>query len=241
MGSSVTSSHLRLHRNILRELGHELDPAARVLDFGCGSGRMVVEYRQAGFEAFGCDLKLEEENALLRRIEGNDYRLPYEDDFFDFVFSDQVLEHVQNHRSALAEIWRVLKPGGISLHIFPSKLKPTEAHVFVPFAGALQSYPWLLLWAFLGLRNSFQAGKSYREVADFNYAYLRDKTRYLTKAEITEAVSSCFGEPSFVEKYLIKHSYGRARYVYPLTHLFPFIVNLYRTFYSRAIFFQKIV
>ena len=69
--------------------------------------------------------------------------LPFADNTFDFVFSDQVLEHVQDHNLAFAEIARVMKPGGISLHIFPARLKPTEAHVFVPLGGVMQSRWWL--------------------------------------------------------------------------------------------------
>ncbi len=133
----------------------------------------------------------------------------------------------------------MLKNGGISLHIFPSKLKFIESHVFVPFASVVQNRSWLLLWAFLGIRNSFQRGKGFREVADLNSAFLRDRTRYLSKAEIVETVSPYFDNLTFAEKYMVKYSYGKARYIYPLVKLLPFSASLYSTFYSRVIFFQK--
>lgn len=234
-----TSRMVELHRNIIREFGFDLDSMTTFLDFGCGAGETVFAYRRAGYNAFGCDIELEQKGEFLRLMDKTTNRIPFEDASFDFVFSDQVFEHVQDHLSALAEIWRVLKPRGISLHSFPSKLKPIESHVFVPVAGVLQNYPWLLFWAFLGVRNSFQARDSFKEVADKNFAYLRTKTRYLSKAEIIKAVSFSFDNIVFAEQYLIKHGYGKSRHIYPIINHAPFIVSLYSTLNTRVIFFQK--
>jgi SAM-dependent methyltransferase len=241
MKSALTSRHSKLHQNILRELGHTLEPGARVLDFGCGAGNMVEEYCAAGYDASGCDIRVPTETERLRRIDEKTRSLPFADSTFDFVFSDQVLEHVQDHAAAFAEIKRVLKPGGISLHIFPAKLKPTEAHVFVPLGGAIQSRRWLLLWASLGIRNSFQRGKSVREVVALNSDYLRNRTNYLSRSEIITAASAHFDNLVFAEEHMIKHSYGNARRIYPLVKLFPFVARLYSTFYSRVIFLRKSV
>jgi len=43
-------------------------------------------------------------------------RLPYQDDYFDFVISDQVIEHLKDPQKAIAESYRVLKKGGIAVH-----------------------------------------------------------------------------------------------------------------------------
>lgn len=238
MKTELTSRHLELHRNILRELGNALEPGARVLDFGCGSGKMVEEYCAAGYDAFGCDIRLTDNSERLRRIEA-DCLLPFPDNTFDFVFSDQVMEHVQDHSRSFAEIERVMKPGALSLHIFPAKLKPTEGHVFVPLGGLIQSLWWLRLWAWLGIRNSFQKGKSAREVAALNLDYLRHRTNYLTRTEIIKAASARFDGVVFAEQHMIKHSYGHARRIYALVKLFPFVARLYSGFYSRVIFLKK--
>ena len=237
-GGQIVSQHLRLHGNILRELGHSLEEMKTILDFGCGAGEMVNEYRKHGYEAFGCDIQLEGENEFLRLIE-TPYRVPFADNTFDFVFSGQVLEHVQDHAAAFSEIRRVLKPGGVSLHIFPSKLAPIENHVFVPLAGVLQNIRWLTFWAALGIREQSQRGKGFKEVARENFAYLRDHTKYLSGREIVTAASAHFDQVTFVEGYMIKHSYGKARYVYPLVRAVPFLASLYSTFYSRVILLQK--
>jgi SAM-dependent methyltransferase len=239
MGNDITSRHLELHQKILRELGHSLEPGAQILDFGCGAGKMVEQYCKAGYNAFGCDLRIEHESERLRRIDPETCSLPFADNVFDFVFSDQVLEHVQDQARAFAEMRRVMKPGAVSLHIFPAKLKPTEAHVLVPLGGLIQNRWWLTLWALLGIRNSFQTGKGFREVVDLNFNYLRDRTNYLSKSEIIAAACASFDNLTFAEKEMIKHTYGGAHRLYPLVKWAPFIATLYSAFYCRVIFFQK--
>jgi ubiquinone/menaquinone biosynthesis C-methylase UbiE len=45
--------------------------------------------------------------------------IPYPDEFFDIVLSHDVLEHVEDPRISIAEIRRVLRPGGLSVNVFP--------------------------------------------------------------------------------------------------------------------------
>jgi SAM-dependent methyltransferase len=240
MRTNLTSRHLSLQQNILGDLGHALEPGARVLDFGCGSGNMVEEYCAAGYDAFGCDIRVANESEHIRRISSEAGLLPFADDSFDFVFSDQVMEHIPDHALAFTEIRRVMKPNAVSLHIFPARLKPTEGHVFVPFGGLIQSRWWLRLWALCGIRNSFQKGKSVRETVELNLNYLRNQTNYLSKSQIKRVVSCYFDNLVFAERHMIKHSYGGARRLYPAIRLAPFSARLYSTFYCRVIFFQKL-
>jgi SAM-dependent methyltransferase len=46
--------------------------------------------------------------------------LPFEDDYFDLVFSSNVLEHVEQLGVAFAEMKRVLAPGGNMIHSMPT-------------------------------------------------------------------------------------------------------------------------
>jgi ubiquinone/menaquinone biosynthesis C-methylase UbiE len=110
-GSGNDTRDAELHRSILKEFGRELNADSLILDFGCGDGQMVRQYRSAGLQAVGVDVTLAEETELLRLIPGDaSYRIPFADDTFDFLFSNSVLEHVEDLDSALAEIHRVLKP-----------------------------------------------------------------------------------------------------------------------------------
>jgi SAM-dependent methyltransferase len=53
-------------------------------------------------------------------------RMPFEDASFDIVLCSHVLEHVPDDRTAIAEIRRVLRPGGRAIIIVPVKIERTE-------------------------------------------------------------------------------------------------------------------
>jgi SAM-dependent methyltransferase len=55
------------------------------------------------------------EEDIFGTIDLINYRIPFADNTFDIIVSDQVFEHVQNWSEALTEIKRVLKPGVVSL------------------------------------------------------------------------------------------------------------------------------
>jgi SAM-dependent methyltransferase len=184
-----------------KRLGATPTPQTKLLDFGCGAGDRVEELRDRGYDVVGCDIALPDgATALLHEIRTHPYRLPYDDHAFDLVYSITVFEHVMDYDIALAEIRRVLKPGGISVHVFPSRWKPIETHAYVPFASRIQSYWWLYLWALAGIRNEFQQGESARETATANYRFLHTETNYLTKRQIRDHVLRYFERCEFVEE-----------------------------------------
>src|SRR5215207_2031428 len=93
-----------------------------VLDLGCGAGMLALLGRK-GVALTGVDLS--EECALAARRNGYDVtcaarltRLPFRADSFDYVVSLDVLGHVEfgEKDAVLAEVARVLRPGGVTLH-----------------------------------------------------------------------------------------------------------------------------
>ena len=239
---TLTNAHkdIDLYRAIARELGHNIGPGSLILDFGCGAGQMVRQLREGGYKAYGTDIVPSEQYEFLRVIpDSGDYRIPFEEGMFDAIISCSVLEHVKNLPIAVAEMHRVLKPGGFCLHFFPPNLRLIEDHIFVPFAGVFQGFFWLLFWSFLGVRNSFGRSRLYRENALHNYKFLKEQTAYISKRKLRECMSRSFDKVIFAEKYHIRHSYGRARMIYPLVAVLPPVASLYSSFHMRVLYCRK--
>jgi len=64
--------------------------------------------------------------------------LPFKNNIFDFVISDQVIEHLENPQKAVDESYRVLKNGGVAIHttcfMLPIHLAPQDYWRFTPDA-----------------------------------------------------------------------------------------------------------
>lgn len=231
---------VRRNAAILADLGAPLTQHARILDYGCGRGVHATAYRKAGFDAWGCDIVLEQPADYLRAMDTEKFRIPYEDASFDFVYSNSVLEHVSDHLGAAAELSRVTKRGAVALHNFPSKWRPVEPHVFVPLATVFRPLWWLRMWAVLGRRNSFQSGMDARAVAGKNHEYLGACTNYQSKAEMIAIFREFFSEVRFIEGIMLKHETGRAhRYVYPVARVLPIMAEVYGFFHTRMMFLRK--
>jgi SAM-dependent methyltransferase len=225
----VSNAYIRdWQLRILKRAGVRLPAGATVLDFGCGKGELVGAWRDAGFDAHGCDLAVELGGGERLAAIEEPYRLPYGAATFDLVLSRQVFEHVQDPERAFAEIARVLKPDGASLHQFPSRYYPIEPHTLVPLASLIRARPWLWLWALLGVRNPFQQGLPASETVRRNAVYLREHTHYLRRRDILR-----FARPlqaRFVEREAIETSRTRVRRLEPLA---PLLGRIYSGLLSR--------
>jgi ubiquinone/menaquinone biosynthesis C-methylase UbiE len=104
---------------------HEFDrfTGQKVLDVGCGNGYVLSRYAGAGANVYGVDITGTAIELTKRRFEflhlEGDFRvadaehLPFADQTFDCVTCMGVLHHVPDTERSVAEIRRVLKPGGL--------------------------------------------------------------------------------------------------------------------------------
>ncbi|MHB8681997.1 MAG: class I SAM-dependent methyltransferase [Acidimicrobiales bacterium] len=101
----------------------------RLLDLGCGGGRHAFAAARLGARVVALDA-MKEEVAQVRAtigamvdageladqgagvVQGNALRLPFGDGTFDRVIASEVLEHIPDDTVAMAELARVLRPGG---------------------------------------------------------------------------------------------------------------------------------
>ncbi|MCU0317112.1 MAG: methyltransferase domain-containing protein [Fimbriimonadaceae bacterium] len=91
-------------------------PGDRILDVGSGTGALLQEL-QAQYQAAGVDfsplaLGYSRSRGLTNLSLGNAEELPFASDSFDLVVSLDTIEHVPQDQKAVAEIFRVLAPGG---------------------------------------------------------------------------------------------------------------------------------
>lgn len=94
----------------------------RVFDFGCGNGRYMEVYARCVDKSniYGVEINAEQVSQVQTKgfsctqLSTTQSELPFEDEFFDIVFSSNVIEHIPRpqYLEYLAEIYRVLRPGG---------------------------------------------------------------------------------------------------------------------------------
>ena len=112
---------------IARRDDRRLEGGVRVLDVGCGDGRLTAELARAGVSVVGVDVAAA---ALRRARETNpDLKLglipaegpwPLEDSSFDVVWAGDTIEHVADTAAWLSEVRRVLRSGGTLLLSTPA-------------------------------------------------------------------------------------------------------------------------
>lgn len=125
------------NRGIARELSRELTlTGARVLDVGCQLGALPIALGELGATVTGVDV----DDALLdgarRRcacydaavtlVRAEAEALPFPDASFDAVTFVDVIEHVRDARRSVAELARVLKPGGVLYLFGPNRFSPSN-------------------------------------------------------------------------------------------------------------------
>lgn len=130
----------------------------RVLDLGSAQGGVILALRELGYESFGVEpwaearrtaAELQERSGVRIPVEvGTAESIPFPDGMFDVVLANSVLEHVDSVELSLAEVCRVLRPGGVFWFSTASSLCPRQ--------GEIRGFP-LFGWYPLSLKRRIMA------------------------------------------------------------------------------------
>lgn len=105
-----------------------------MLDLGCGLGMYTRQLQRFSDRVYGIDVEAPRVAQGGKAVPGlmvaRGENLPFNDNTFDVVFSNEVLEHVDNDADTVREIVRVLKPGGHFVFFVPNRRYFFETHGF---------------------------------------------------------------------------------------------------------------
>ena len=115
-----------------------LHPGVRALELGCGTGVFLQKVAPHGASITGIDLSADLLERCAERmagaahvalVRGNAEKMPFADGTFDAVYGSSILHHLDLD-AALAEVRRVLRPGGRMAFAEPNILNPQVAVMF---------------------------------------------------------------------------------------------------------------
>ena len=142
-------------------------PVARVLEIGCGQGdgvrEIVRRFRPRAVDAFDLDEAQVERararlaaplGAELRLWVGDAERIDAPDASYDAVFELTIFHHVPGWRRALAEVRRVLRPGGVFLFEELSREFFSDVPVLSPLLRRFTVHPWDTMFDFPEFRRA---------------------------------------------------------------------------------------
>ena len=95
----------------------------KLLEPGCGRGEFLNGFQKLGMQCYGLDLS-PEAGAMVEGIEVKQANLdneplPFENNYFDFIYHKSLLEHLWHPDHFLKESYRILKPGGMVISLVP--------------------------------------------------------------------------------------------------------------------------
>lgn len=173
----------------------------KILDQGSGEGVWLFRFNDftKASDIYGQDIDPEAKAHFLSRKAQIDSKIPdanykicpaekldFANEFFDIVFSNEVLEHVENDVLAVSEAYRVLKKGGLFVIFTPNRGWPFETHGMF-FRG---KYYWgnipLLPWMPKFVRQKFSPHVRNYSNKDIRKLFGKDTKQDAKKAKTTE-------------------------------------------------------
>ncbi len=163
----------------------------RILDVGCGSGHFAAHFAGRN-SVIGIDVvdqrSTECQGAFEFHLVASEL-LPFLDESFDVVLSNQVVAYLSDQPRHFAEIARALRPGGVAYLAVPNRNFPLEPHHHLPMVNYLPQRAYMRVLKLLGLYRNEIRLPTYCEIKrmvanagltphDYTVRVLRDPRRY---------------------------------------------------------------
>lgn len=120
--------------DVFKKLDFPFVSGKTILDLGCGSGQDSSIFKNVfGLDTYALDIYKHEniKNLGIKFTLGGIYQLPYEDNFFDYIFLHDILHHIDEktqrydrHTAALKELKRTAKKGGFIIIVEGNRYNP---------------------------------------------------------------------------------------------------------------------
>lgn len=156
----------------------------KLLDVGCGISS-VLHFVDGQKHALDPNMveykKIYQYPADFKLVHSGVEHIPFEDNYFDVVFSSNVLDHVSSPADGISEIQRVLKPGGhfvFTIEVYPDERKRDDAH---PHTFTLESVHRLVSGRFEILFEATSPWVSLSRYVDGKTSHEFDEAVYVLK------------------------------------------------------------
>lgn len=111
-------------------LGLNLNDGDKILDLGCGDGfylyllsNLSIRLKLTGLDYDEIVLRNAKKNLRTKKVKlvlRSAIKTPFKDDLFDKAIMTEVLEHIEEDKEALREVYRIIRPGGLLVLTVPS-------------------------------------------------------------------------------------------------------------------------
>ena len=145
--SEIISDDIRNRANHIKDY--------KILELGCGDGKGVnlmrnilkSKHEELNIEVFGLDYQTESKNVVeakyndknLIKLKNTSQEYPFNKNTFDYIYSNQVFEHVEDIDLLIENLQRVLKNPGINIALYPEKNIIREPHCLIPFVHRIRN------------------------------------------------------------------------------------------------------
>ncbi len=155
----------------------------KILDLGCGDGRLAEELIKKGHQVCGLDcceegLKIAKQRGVITFKSDLEENLPFKNSFFDLVLLLDTLEHLYDQKNVLKEVGRVLKSNGSLIISYPNHFDLRNRLNILLGRGIIH-------WAH----------RKYKETHAWSYGHIR----FLLFKELAELLNLCGFYPKIVQ------------------------------------------